>query len=358
MKSIKYAVRLAAAIALFGAACATQSASAQAIEGAGATFPAPIYKQWFANFQKATGVSVNYQAIGSGAGINAIKNRTVDFGASDAPLSSAEEASMPGPVVHIPTVGGAVAMTYNLPGAPNGLKFTPEIISGIFLGHIKEWNDPRIRAVNAGINLPAEAISPVHRTDGSGTTYIFTNYLRKANADWAAGPGAGKSVNWPVGLGGKGSAGVSALVRRTVGSIAYVELAYAVENRLPVGMVKNRAGKFVGPNSESTTEAIGHYVDQLSKNVKTPTVDAPGAGSYPICSLTYILLYRNGGPHAGPTTKLWSWAMQPAQQQAARALFYAALPEALVKINIANLKSIHGAQMASESKLPAKVASK
>ncbi len=358
MKSIKYAVRLGAAAALLGAIMAPQAASAQAIEGAGATFPAPIYKEWFAKFQGATGISVNYQAVGSGAGIAAIKNRTVDFGASDAPLSSAEEAAMPGPVVHIPTVGGAVAMTYNLPGVPNGLKFTPEIISGIFLGHIKEWNDLHIRAVNPGVNLPADAIQPVHRTDGSGTTYIFTNYLRKANGEWAAGPGAGKSISWPVGLGGKGSAGVSALVRRTVGAVAYVELAYAVENKLPVGVVRNHDGKFVAPPSESTTEAIGHYVAQLSRDIKTPTVDAPGAGSYPICSLTYILLYRNGGPKAGPTTRLWSWAMQPAQQQATRGLLYAALPEALVKINLANLRSIHGAQMASNPGSPAQVARK
>src|SRR5262249_38773053 len=155
-------------------------------EGAGATFPAPIYKQWFAKFQQATGTSVNYQAIGSGAGYNALKAKTVDFGASDAPLSPAEESALPGPVVHIPTVGGAVANTYNLPGVGSGLRFTPQIIAGIFLGKIKSWRDPAIAAANPGANLPELAIQPVHRTDGSGTTYIFTNYLRKANGEWAS----------------------------------------------------------------------------------------------------------------------------------------------------------------------------
>jgi len=313
------------------------SGTAQAqLKGAGATFPEPIYKKWFAGFQMATGTTVDYQAVGSGAGINAIKNRTVDFGASDAPLNESEEASMPAPVVHIPTVGGAVVLTYNLPGAPQGLQFTPQIIGGIFLGNIKSWADPAIKAANPGKNLPDTAIQPVHRTDGSGTTYIFTNYLKKADPAWGT-IGAGKSVNWPVGLGGKGSAGVAALVKRTAGAIGYVELAYAVENKLPFGAVKNRAGKFVMPSSESTTAAITQYIPELKKNIKTPTVDAAGAGSYPICSLTYILLYRQGGAKAG---KLWSWVMEPAQQGGAAALYYAPLPPALAKINVDVLKSL------------------
>lgn len=310
-------------------------ASAQ-LKGAGATFPAPIYTKWFADFQKTTNTSVDYQAVGSGKGIGAIKDKTVDFGASDAPLTSAEEASMPGPVVHIPTVGGAVVLTYNLPGAPNGLQFTPQIIGGIFLGQIKNWADPQIKAANPGKNLPATAILPVTRTDGSGTTYIFTNYLKKAFPGWAS-VGAGKSVNWPTGQGGKGSAGVSATVRRTVGAIGYVELAYAIENKLPYGAVKNRAGKFIMPSVESTTAAIEQYVPQLKHDIKTPTVDATGPNSYPICSLTYILLYRQGGAKAA---KLWSWAMAPAQQNDAKALFYAPLPTALMQINLATLKSL------------------
>ncbi|HZP80953.1 MAG TPA: phosphate ABC transporter substrate-binding protein PstS [Chthonomonadaceae bacterium] len=336
------------AAALFALAYAPRTVSAQTIEGAGATFPAPIYKQWFAKFQQATGTNVNYQAVGSGAGINALKTRTVDFGASDAPLSEAEEAGMPGPVVHIPTVGGAVVLSYNLPGVGSGLRFTPEIIAGIYLGKIKSWRDPAISAANPGTNLPELAIQPVHRTDGSGTTYVFTSYLRKANREWAASVGAGRSVNWPIGLGGKGNPGVAAVVRRTAGGIGYVELAYAVENRLAYGSVKNRAGNFVTPSVESTTAAISKYIGPLRKDVKTPIVDAPGINSYPICSLTYILLYKNGGRNTGGATRLWAWAMEPAQQQQAKALYYAPLPEGLVKINLAALKSIRGSQVASK----------
>lgn len=344
-KSFRAAMVAAALCAL---ASAPRTVAAQTIEGAGATFPAPIYKQWFAKFQQATGSSVNYQAVGSGAGINALKTRTVDFGASDAPLSEAEEAGMGGPIVHIPTVGGAVALGYNLPGIGSGLRFTPEILAGIYLGKIKNWRDPALVAANPGTNLPELAIHPVHRTDGSGTTFIFTSYLRKANSEWASSVGAGKSVNWPAGLGGKGSAGVAAVVRRTAGGIGYFDLAYAIENRLAYGSVKNRAGNFVTPSAESTTAALRRYVALLRKDVKTPTVDAPGVNSYPICSLTYILLAKNGGRNTGGAAKLWAWAMEPAQQQQAKALYYAPLPADLVKINLAALKSVRGAQVAGK----------
>lgn len=334
--------KLAAAMTLAMASLAPTGASAQ-IQGSGATFPAPIYTKWFAEFQQQTGKAINYQAVGSGAGYNALKTKSVDFAASDAPLTPAEEAAMPGPVVHIPTVGGAVALSYNLPGIGNGLQFTPEVISGIFLGKIKTWADPRIKAVNPGKNLPDMPIQPVHRTDGSGTTYIFTNYLKKANSDWAAGPGAGKSVNWPVGLGGKGSQGVEALVKRTPGAVAYVELAYAIAQKMPYGNVKNRAGKFVEPSAASTSAAINEYVGELSKNIKTPTVDAKGANSYPICSVTYILMYKTPGPKNGDVTALWSWALGAKPQGEATSLYYAPLPPALVKLNLATLKSVPGA---------------
>jgi phosphate transport system substrate-binding protein len=317
-------------------------ASAQ-IRGAGATFPAPIYTKWFAAFQQQTGKTVDYQAVGSGQGYTSLKNRTVDFGASDAPLSAAEEAAMPGPVVHIPTVGGAVVLSYNLPGVGNGLQFTPEIIGGIFLGKIKTWGDPRIRAANPGKNLPDMAIQPIHRTDGSGTTYIFTSYLKKANPEWAAGPGAGKSVNWPLGLGGKLNQGVESLVKRTPGAVGYVELAYAIAQRMPYGNVRNRAGKFVEPSVASTSAAIGEYAGELARNIKTPTVDARGANSYPICSVTYIILYKTAGPKNGDVTALLSWAMSARVQEEAKSLFYAPLPAAIVKLNLANLKSVPGA---------------
>ncbi len=336
--------RFALAAALAFASLAPTGASAQ-IQGAGATFPAPIYTKWFAEFQTQTGKSVNYQAVGSGAGYQAIKNKTADFGASDAPLSAAEEAAMPGPVIHIPTVGGAVVLSYNLPGVGNGVQFTPEIISGIFLGKIKSWADPAIKAVNPGKNLPDIGIQPVHRTDGSGTTYIFTNYLKRANGDWAAGPGAGKSVNWTIGLGGKGNPGVEAIVKRTVGAVGYVELAYAINSKMPYGNVKNRAGKFIEPTVASTTAAINEYASELAHNIKTPTVDAKGANSYPICSVTYIIMYKTAGPKNADLGALWSWAMSPKVQEEVKSLYYAPLPAGLVKINMASLKSMAGSMV-------------
>jgi len=330
-------IRSGVALIAVLAACAAQGAGAQ-VRGAGATFPEPIYTKWFAAFKQATGISIDYQAVGSGAGYNALKNHSVDFGASDAPLTPSEEASLSEPVVHIPSVGGAVAISYNLPGAPQGLKLTSDIIAGIFLGHITSWADAKIKALNPGIKFPATAIQPIHRTDGSGTTYIFTHYLRKANADWAAGPGAGKSVNWPVGLGGKGNQGVAAELARTSGAIGYVELAYAVSEKLPFAAVRNQSGAFVLPSVKSTTAAINQYASELSKDIKTPTVDAPGKGSYPICSLTYILMYRASAKPE--VVKLWNWAMEPAQQSQVTSLYYAPLPGSVVKLNVAALKTV------------------
>jgi phosphate transport system substrate-binding protein len=308
------------------------------IRGAGATFPAPIYTKWFATYKQKTGVSIDYQAVGSGEGYNSLKNRTVDFGASDAPLTAQEEAAMSGPVVHIPSVGGAVAITYNLAGVGTGLKLTSSVIADIFLGKITQWSDPRIKTLNPSLKLPATAIQPVHRTDGSGTTYIFTHYLSKANKIWAAGPGAGKSINWPVGLGGKGSQGVAAELARTPGAIGYVELAYAVSEKLPYAAVQNRSGVFIMPSVESTTAAINQYASVLKKDIKTPTVDAAGKASYPICSLTYILLYKTTKPDV---VKLWNWAMLKDVQAQVTSLYYAPLPDSVVKLNEATLKTVH-----------------
>jgi phosphate transport system substrate-binding protein len=313
---------------------------AQAIEGAGATFPKPIYEKWFADYQKATGTSVNYAAVGSGSGIKALQDKTVDFAASDAPASAADEQGMQGgPIVHIPTVGGAVVLAYNVAGIPTGLKLTGEIIAEIFLGKIKAWNDPKLAAINPDIKLPATALLPIHRSDSSGTTYIFTNYLKKASPEWAS-VGAGKSVNWPGGLAGKGNDGVSTTLLDKEGGIGYVELAYAIQKRLNFAVVQNHDGKFVAASSESTTAAIEQYVDQLRTDIKTPTVDAPGPNSYPICSLTYILLYKNGGRNTTGAVKLWEWAMQPEHQSTAKDLYYAPLPVALAKLNEETLKSV------------------
>lgn len=336
------AITLVAAAAL---ALTAAKAPAQTLQGAGATFPYPIYKEWFAKFQAATRVGVNYQSVGSGQGYNSLKAKTVDFGASDAPLTAQEEAAMPAPVVHIPTVGGAVALAYNVPGQGKGLRLTADLVSGIFLGKITKWNDPAIAKENKGVALPDLAIQPAHRTDGSGTTYIFTHYLKKVSADWAAGPGAGKSVNWPVGIGGKGNAGVAGAIQRTPGAIGYIELEYAVKQNIAYASLKNRSGKFVEPSVESVTSAIAGAVNELKKDIKTPIVDSNGKGSYPISGLTYILVYKANNPNNANITKLWAWAMEKGQQEFAKTLYYSALPDKLVGVNMATLKSIPGSSV-------------
>ena len=318
-----------------GAPAATPTNGA-AINGAGATFPAPIYKKWIADYQSTA--AVNYLDNGSAQGIDALKNKTVDFGASDAPLTTEEEAAIPN-VAHIPTVGGAVVLTYKLPGDPAGLKMTPDIIAGIYLGSIKKWNDPALVAANPGVTLPDLKILPVYRSDGSGTTYVFTSYLTAVNAAWAAGPKADKSVKWPVGNGQPKNGGVAKLVAGTPGAVGYVELTYAAANKLPVAAVKNKAGNFITPDVDSTAAAIADFADALAKDIKTPTINAPGARSYPIASLTYVLLVKSGGAaHVAAAAKFWDWALQPTQQAEVKALSYAPLPDALVKTNLATLK--------------------
>ncbi len=332
-----------AAVGLFS--LVTVNTSAQTLQGAGATFPYPIYKEWFTKFQQATGVGVNYQSVGSGQGYNALKAKTVDFGASDAPLTAEEERAMPAPVVHIPTVGGAVVLGYNVPGVGAGLRLTSDIVAGIFLGKITKWNDPAIVAVNKKIALPDLAIQPAHRTDGSGTTYIFTHYLKKVSADWAAGPGAGKSVNWPAGIGGKGNAGVAGAIQRTPGAIGYIELEYAVKQNIAYASLKNRSNNFVAPSVQSVTAAIAGAVNELKKDIKTPIVDSAGKNSYPISGLTYILIYKANNPNNANVTKLWDWALEKAQQEFAQTLYYSALPDKLVGVNKAVLKSIPGSSV-------------
>jgi phosphate transport system substrate-binding protein len=315
-------------------------ATAQTLEGAGSSFIAPIFFKEFAQYKEKTGTGVNYQSIGSGAGFTAFKNKTVDFGASDVPMTQEEEGGLSSPAVQFPVIAGCVVITYNLPGIGSGLRFTPEILAGIYQGRIKNWNDPKIKAVNPGASLPGLAIQPVHRTDGSGTTFIFTNYLKKANREWAADIGSGKSVNWPVGLGGKGNEGMAAVVTRTPGAIGYNELAYAIANKLTFGSVRNRAGNFVAPSIQSTTAAVDRYVSQISKNVRTDVQDAPGVNSYPIAGLTYVFLYRNS-PKADALVKLFTWWLQPGQQDEVKTLLYAPLPASLIKVDMTALKSVH-----------------
>src|SRR2546421_4430222 len=258
------------------------------INGAGATFPNPIYSKWFDEFHKANGnIQINYQSVGSGAGIKQATDGTVDFGASDGPMTEEQLKAYSDKhgsgLLHFPTVLGAVVPTYNIAGVSASLNFTPEALAGIFLGRITKWNDPAIAGANKGVSLPAEDIIVVHRADGSGTSYVFTDYLSKVSSDWKDKVGKGTSVNWPVGLGGKGNEGVSGLIKQTPNSIGYVELLYAVQQKMPYADVKNAAGKFVKPSFESVTAAAANS-KQMPDDFRVSITNAPGAESYPISS--------------------------------------------------------------------------
>lgn len=337
MKTLRIFGKFVAAIAVLAIPFA---ANAQTVEGAGATFPSLMYRSWVAKYKSDTGVTVNYQSVGSGAGVKAFIDKTVDFGATDSPLTDAEESQAKGQGLHIPTVGGTVVLAYNVPGAPNNIKLTGTVIADIFLGKIRTWNDKAITDLNPGVNMPPLAIQPIHRTDGSGTTYIFTSYLKAVSSAWASGPGAAKSVSWPVGLGGRGNEGVAAVTRRTRGAIGYVELAFAVDNKLPFAQVRNKAGRYITATPETGASAIAQFASKLGGNVKFPTVDAPGADSYPITGLTFVLIYKNGGRNTAGAVKFLEWAMQPSQQSMAPANHYVPLPKNLIDINLKALKGV------------------
>lgn len=313
---------------------APATTGATSLTGAGATFPAPLYSRWFDAYNQKAGVQINYQAIGSGAGIKQLTQKTVDFGASDAPLKAKDTAAMPGPVATIPTVGGAVVVAYNLPDAPQNLKLTGDAIAGIFLGTIKKWNDPAIASSNAGVTLPALAITVAHRSDSSGTTNIFTNYLAAVSSNWKTNVGAGKSVDWPTGIGGKGNDGVASTLKQTSGSIGYVELAYAKENKLPYASIKNAAGQFVTPNVAGVTAAAEGSLAAVEKDITAPIANAAGAKAYPIAGFTYIMVYKTApNPEKGLALKTFlKWAMTDGQSSAA-SLDYAPLPSAVVALN-------------------------
>ena len=315
------------------AAAGTPSAGV-ALTGAGATFPYPIYSKWFSDYAKATGVKINYQSIGSGGGIKQLSEQTVDFGASDAPMSDAEMAKAKGgAIVHIPTVIGAVVVTYNLPEVTQPLKLTGEVVADIFAGKVAKWNDARIAALNAGVALPNRDILVVHRSDGSGTTYIFSDYLSAVSPSWKAAPGKGKELQWPVGLGGKGNEGVAGQVKQTPGAIGYVELAYANQNKLPTAALRNANGEFVAPSIDAVTAAAAGAAGTLPANTdyRVSIVNAPGQGVYPIASFTWLLVYRNmaDATKAKQLSEFLKWAMHDGQQQAA-ALDYAPLPANMV----------------------------
>ncbi len=265
-------------------------ASAQTvINGAGATFPYPMYSKWFNEYHKQhSDVQINYQSIGSGGGIRQVLAQTVEFGASDGPMSDEQLSQAKVKLVHIPTVLGSVVPAYNIPGVKQEIKFTPEMLAGIFLGKITSWNDPVITKANPGINFPGQPIVVVHRSDGSGTTFIFTDYLSSVSPDWKSGPGKGTSVKWPVGLGAKGNEGVAGMIRQVDGAIGYVELIYAVQNKIDYGTVKNKSGNFVKASLDSTTAAAAYA--KMPADYRVSIVNAPGKDAYPISSFTWLLI--------------------------------------------------------------------
>jgi phosphate transport system substrate-binding protein len=315
----------------------------QAIElvGAGATFPAPLYTKLFDQYAKEFGVKVNYQAIGSGGGIAQLKAKTVDFGASDAFMSDADLAAASAPILHIPIVAGAVVATYNLPGNPE-LKFTSDVLADIFLGKIKGWNDARIAAANPSVTLPKSAITVVHRSDGSGTTAVFTDYLGKVSEEWKSRVGSGTSVAWPAGVGGKGNAGVAGLVKQLPGSIGYVELIYALQNAMPYASIKNKAGAFMRPTLASTTAACKVAIPADTRVSLTDT-DAPDG--YPIATFTWVLLYKEQSydgrqaAKADAAVKMLWWMVHDGQKYA-EPLSYAALAPSVVAKAEALLRSV------------------
>lgn len=330
-----------------------QQSQNKAIIGAGSTFINPIMTHWIADFQSShAGVQINYQSIGSGGGIQQLKQGLVDFGASDAALDDDKLKEMPA-VVQIPESAGPVCITYNLPELKTPLKLSSATLAGIYLGQIKTWQDPAIRKDNAGVNLPNHPVAVTHRSDGSGTTNIFTTYLAKVSLDWQKKAGKGMSINWPVGIGGKGSEGVTGLVKQTTGAIGYVELSYAKENNLPVASVRNQAGSFVEPSAESTTAAIDASQAELAKDVRTPIVDPPAESkdAYPISGLTFLLIPKQGkDPAKEQAVKDFVQFIITQGQNSAEGLQYAKLPQSLAAQDQKLLGEIGGGQQASSNR--------
>lgn len=336
------ALVVAAAIAGI-AGCAKKGAGdgEVGLNGAGATFPYPLYSKWVSEFQKQNPkIQINYQSIGSGGGIRQIIERTVDFGATDAPMSDEQLAKAPGKLVHIPTTLGAVVVTYNLPEVGT-LKLDGEALAAIFLGQITAWNDPRLAALNPGVSLPERPIAVVHRSDGSGTTAIFTDYLAKVSPAWTEKVGKGTSVSWPLGLGAKGNEGVTGQLKTTPGAIGYVELAYAVQSRLPVAALENRAGAFVAPTIDGITAAAAGVAASMPADLRVSIVDAPGEKAYPISAFTYVLVYADT-PDArrGEALARFLWWAVHEGQQFAPPLHYARLPPEVVAKVEARLKGL------------------
>ncbi len=319
--------------------------SGVALTGAGATFPNPIYSKWFAEYAASTGVKINYQSIGSGAGIRQLSEQTVDFGASDAPMTDAElSQAKGGRILHFPTVLGAVVITYNVPGVSAPLRLTGSLIADIFAGKIQKWNAAGIQSVNPGVSLPGTDILVVHRSDGSGTSFIFTSYLSAVSGAWKASPGAGKEVAWPVGLGAKGNEGVAGQVKQTPGAIGYVELAYARQNGLPFATLQNASGNWVAPSIASVTADASGVADTLpaSSDYRVSVINASGPDSYPISSMTWLLVYQSqtSASKARALIAFMRWMYQVGYSDA-ESLDYAPLPPKMRAALTARLDSIH-----------------
>ena len=320
-----------AGIGLFIIGCSQKQEVAHAqilINGAGSSFDNPAFMMWKDAYGKTEkDVQINYQSVGSGAGIKQLVSQTVDFGASDAPMTDDAMKAAPGKILHIPVVAGAVAVTYNVPGSPK-LKFDDATLAGIYLGEITKWNDAKIAALNAGVSLPDTAIIVVHRSDGSGTSFIFTDYLSVVSPEWAKKVGKSTSVNWPAGVGGKGSEGVSGQVKQLPGAIGYVELAYAEQNKLPVADLKNAAGKFVAPSPESVSKAMATAT--IPDDFRFSMVNAPGEASYPIAGASWVLLYQKqaDAKKGKILVSFLKWCVTEGQKMSPR-LNYAALPDSV-----------------------------
>ncbi len=315
------------------------------INGAGSTFDYPIFSKWFDTYNKTTGVQINYASIGSGGGIQQLTAGTVDFGATDAPMTeeqmNAFKQKHGTDVLHIPIIIGGVAVTYNLPSAGQGLKLDGKTLADIFMGKIKKWNDPQITAMNPGKTLPDKPILVAHRSDGSGTTYIFTNYLSKVSKDWSDQIGSNTSVNWPVGLGGKGSEGVAGLISQTEGAIGYVELSYAIHNNLSYAMLKNKAGNFTEANFQTVTNAAAGAASDIPEDLRMMITNADGANAYPIAAFSWIVVPKDfkNTENAKALVKFLKWAVTKGQEDA-EGLYYSPLPEAVQQMDLQKINSI------------------
>jgi phosphate transport system substrate-binding protein len=333
-------------LAALGFAGIVLADSTLSLTGAGATFPYPMYSKWFSEYHKKDpNIQINYQSIGSGGGIRQVTEGTVDFGASDGPMTDEQLKAYQDkhgfPVLHFPTVLGGVVPTYNIPGVSAELKFTPEALAGIYLGKITKWNDPAITGPNSGVNLPGEEIVVIHRSDGSGTTYIWADYLSKVSSEWKSKVGTSTSVNWPVGLGGKGNEGVSGLVKQTPDSIGYVELIYAIQNKMPYGSVKNSSGAFIKADLASVTAAAAGAAKNMPADFRVSITEAPGKTAYPISSFTWLLIpskFSDAGKRDA-VKGFVKWMLADGQNYA-EALSYAKLPKEVVTKEIKALNEV------------------